>query len=446
MFPLNVGVLTCIGGIILIYVAFNRRSTPYLPGPPSLPILGVALKHPKTEFWKTYAEWGRKYGYQGLVSFHVLGRRMVVLNSAADAINLLDKRSHIYSDRPFPTMAGLLMRREKSIFYMHANYLSARSSYNERFKMYRKLMHRSFNPSAAQMYWKIQEQEARILVDNIVKFPEKLVEHLRRNAAAVIMKIAYGYPVTRNDDHFVVTAEEHMRIGSLVGAPGKWIVDSLPFLRFLPEWFPGAGFKRQARQWSEEMYLQFLEPHNWVKQQIAAETAVPSFTSTLLRPSDGPPADAEAEDLILWAAGGSTVSATTTFFFAMMMYPAVQRRAQAEVDAFFAAENRIPTLHDQAAFPYLACVIKEVLRWAPATPIGLFHCTSQPDTYKQFLIPAKTTIIPNIWAMMHDETVYPDSFVFSPERFMGSSPQADPREYAFGFGRRVCAGYATLLL
>jgi hypothetical protein len=98
--------------------------------------------------------------------------------------------------------------------------------------MYRKLMHRSFNPSAAQMYWETQEREARILVDNIIKFPESLVKHLRRqgfsvaigdlsfknsyrNAASVIMQIAYGYPVTRNDDHFVVTAEEHMRIGEI---------------------------------------------------------------------------------------------------------------------------------------------------------------------------------------------------------------------------------------
>jgi hypothetical protein len=43
------------------------------------------------------------------------------------------------------------------------------------------------------------------------------------------MKIAYGYSVTRNDDPFVALAEEGMRVGSLGGAPGKWLVDSLPF-------------------------------------------------------------------------------------------------------------------------------------------------------------------------------------------------------------------------
>lgn len=102
------------------------------------------------------------------------------------------------------------------------------------------------------------------------------------------MKIAYGYPVTSDDDHFVEIAEESMRVGSLAGAPGKWLVDSLPWrkssssalcwiytyliwfllVRFLPDWFPGAGFKRQAKQWCDQLYNQSLEPHDYVKQQL----------------------------------------------------------------------------------------------------------------------------------------------------------------------------------
>ncbi|KAJ7691746.1 cytochrome P450 [Mycena rosella] len=424
--------------LIFAYVVLTLICRPYPPGPPSLPILGVALNHPQTEFWRTYADWGRKYGDEGFISFHLLGKRMVILNSASDANNLLSKRSSNYSDRPFPTMAGILMRREKSMFYI---------SHNERFKIYRKMMHHAFNPAASQMYWGIQEHEARILVDSILKTPGELPEHLRRNAAAVIMKIAYGYSVIRNDDHFVALAEEGMRVGSLGGAPGKWLVDSLPFLQFLPNWFPGAGFKIKAKEWSEKLYSQSFEPHNWVKQQIAAGKAAPSFSSRLLQPSDGIPVNAELEDHILWTAGAlysagadTSVSAVKTFFFAMMLHPSAQARAQDEVDHFLASEHRIPTLHDQAAFPYIGCILKEVLRWAPASPIGLFHCTTRSDIYKGYSIPAKTTVIANIWAMMHDETIYPDPFSFDPTRFEGMTPQPDPREYVFGFGRRVCPG------
>ena len=117
-----------------MYLARPRR---YPPGPKGIPILGVALEHPKSEFWRTYAQWGREHGVyhpdgscisqwpmgstsignKGLISFHILGRRFVVINSASVAEDLLDKRSAIYSDRPFPPMAGHLMRRKKSIFY-----------------------------------------------------------------------------------------------------------------------------------------------------------------------------------------------------------------------------------------------------------------------------------------------------------------------------------------
>jgi hypothetical protein len=42
------------------------------------------------------------------------------------------------------------------------------------------------------------------------------------------MKIAYGYSVTDENDHFVWLAEESARVASLAGAPGKWLVDSIP--------------------------------------------------------------------------------------------------------------------------------------------------------------------------------------------------------------------------
>lgn len=280
---------------IIVYDRLQKLNRPPLPpGPKGLPFLGAAKEHPRTEFWKTYREWGLQYGNKGLVSFHILRRRMMVINSRAVAEDLLNKRSANYSDRPFPMMAGTLMNRSKSMFYI---------SYNERCKTYRRLMQQSFNKSAAQDYWGVQEHEARVFVDNLVQSPERLVQLLRRNAAAIIMRIGYGYDVKSDDDHFVTIAEEALRVGSAAGAPGKWMVDSLPWLRFVPEWVPGAAFKRRAREWSKKLYDQSLEPHDFVKKQIVQGIAPPSFTAQLLQPSDGSKVDAERDDIILWTAG-----------------------------------------------------------------------------------------------------------------------------------------------
>ena len=111
-----IGAAALSAGILGIY-AF-RNQNPYPPGPESLPFLGVATKHPKTLFWRTYADWGKKYGPKGIISFQVLGRRFVVLNTAKMAEEMLDKQSATFSDRPFPVMSGVLMRREKSMFLM----------------------------------------------------------------------------------------------------------------------------------------------------------------------------------------------------------------------------------------------------------------------------------------------------------------------------------------
>ena len=45
-------------------------------------------------------------------------------------------------------------------------------------------------------------------------------------------------------------------------------------------------------------------------------------------------------------------------------------------------------------------------------------------------------------AVMHDPELYPDPFTFSPDRFTASdtSRQPDPRQFAFGFGKRACPG------
>lgn len=46
--------------------------------------------------------------------------------------------------------------------------------------------------------------------------------------------------------------------------------------------------------------------------------------------------------------------------------------------------------------------------------------------------------------MAHNEEVYPNPFDFNPERFLGldedKSKGIDPKNFVFGFGRRICVG------
>ena len=49
-------------------------------------------------------------------------------------------------------------------------------------------------------------------------------------------------------------------------------------------------------------------------------------------------------------------------------------------------------------------------------------------------------VVANAWGLLHDKNMYPDPFVFRPERFLASdknSQESDPTKTGvFGFGRR----------
>ncbi|KAJ8088036.1 hypothetical protein PM082_013587 [Marasmius tenuissimus] len=124
----------------------------------------------------------------------------------------------------------------------------------------------------------------------------------------------------------------------------------------------------------------------------------------------------------------------------MCYAPQVQRKAQAEIDLFSEAKERWPGIQERDQFPYLRALIKEIFRWGVVAPLGIPHRLTEDMTYDNYVIPRDTTIFTNAWAICHDETIYPKPFEFEPERFLGSNPQLDPREFVFGGGKRICPG------
>jgi len=236
----------------------------------------------------------------------------------------------------------------------------------------------------------------------------------------------------------------------VVSGGGVWPVDIIPALRHIPTWFPGAGFKRNAIKWKANINEFADRPYEYVKSSIKSGNYIPSFCSMLLQ--DGKlHIDDEFEFDLKWTANtmytasGDTIMATVSLFLlAMVLHPEVAAKAQKEIDTVVGSE-RLPKFTDRSQLPYLECVMSESMRWGVPVPLNLPHRLMEDDIYRGMHIPKGSLVIGNIWAIAHDERVFHDPHSFKPERFMEkvdteTAKKREPRNYIFGFGRRLCPG------
>ncbi|KAG8895506.1 hypothetical protein FRC01_012331, partial [Tulasnella sp. 417] len=235
----------------------------------------------------------------------------------------------------------------------------------------------------------------------------------------------------------------------IVQASFGYVVDLAPFLKHLPSWLPGMKFKRDAARWNanveETRALMFSQAVKDMEEM--GLDSQPSYVTNALKDLHDRGGELnEASDDVeainatgfsFYVAGAETTEVTFRgFLLAMMLYPEVQAAAHAEIDKVI-GRGRLPTFEDRDKTPYLKAIILETLRWSPAAPVGVPHRLMEDDIYNGYLIPKGTTVFPG---MSRNPKYYKDPTEFKPERFLTGEPILDPRQFAFGFGRRICPG------
>ncbi|KAF9043017.1 putative monooxygenase [Panaeolus papilionaceus] len=424
-----------IGTALFLLLICQERKPRLPPGPKGWPILGNALDVPKETPWLTFADWGKKYG--DVMYMNVLGTQVVVVNSMKVAKELLDKRSLIYSDRPRLNMASLCGYDRTFTL----------QSYGYEWRQQRKLVVQEFNPTHCRDYYHLQDRRAAILVQNLLQNPSRLVPELNLQIGAVILRAAYGYTVQSDDDPWLNTGLQMMHEFDLATTLGNFTVDFIPWIKHIPAWIPGASFQKKAKLWRSNHDRVAWEPLTWSKNHWESGKALmPNMCGNLYQAAGGK-LSKEVESQLAYAlpavlGGGLDTNVTTalSFFMAMILYPEVQKKAQAELDAVV-GRDRLPSISDKANLPYIRAVMTEVYRWAPAGPLSVPHAPKQDDEYDGMLIPKGSMVIPNVWKMLHDPEDYTNPMDFIPERFQGLDTEMDKiKNVSFGFGRRMCPG------
>ena len=85
---------------------------------------------------------------------------------------------------------------------------------------------------------------------------------------AVFMKISYGIDVQETNDPYIQLTEESLKGITAATIPGAFWVDFFPIMKYIPGWFPGAGFQKKAKYWSQINASMLQKPYAFVKEQL----------------------------------------------------------------------------------------------------------------------------------------------------------------------------------
>ncbi len=156
-----------------------------------------------------------------------------------------------------------------------------------------------------------------------------------------------------------------------------------------------------------------------------------SLRGNAFRHDNVPTARDDIMSLIL--AGHETTAAQLAWAFQLLAHhPAVCERLHEEID-------------EGTSDAYLTATIQEVLRHRCVFVFAIPRAVAKPVNIGGRLLGPPAHLLPCIYLLHHDPTIYPDPHTFRPERFLEAPP--DPRRWIpWGGGRRRCPGLHLAML
>lgn len=384
--------------------------------------------------------------YGDVFSLFVGTQLMVVLNGYEAVKDALSNHPEVFSDRPDIPAITIMTKRKGIVF----------APYGPVWRKQRKFCHatlRSFGLGKLSLEPCIQEGLASIKTEllrlnkesgGVGVDPAPLISNAVSN---VICSLILGQRFHHDDREFRSMLDLMVHgLEICVNSPAV-LINVFPLLYYLP-----FGVFKQLRQVEKDITV-FLKRiiakhHETLDPDNPRDLVDMYLMEVLAQQAAGEKDSSFNEDYLFYIIGDLFIAGTDTttnsvlwILLYMVLHPDVQDQVQAEIDEVV-GKHRVPSFTDRGSLPFTEATIMEVQRLTVVVPLAIPHMASETKVFRGYTIPKGTVIMPNLWSVHRDPTVWDDPDTFKPARFLDDEGKLLRKEcfIPFGIGRRVCMG------
>jgi len=454
---LTLKLVSVLVGLVTVWQFKRPSGAP--PGPRGVPFLGY-VPFLGNEIHETYVKLSKKYG--PVFSVYLGVNHVVVLNDFKTIKSALAEQGDVFSGRP-KTIGGLVVNEEarKSLIAMEGQFWKE---------------HRRFSLTTLRDVGMGRSVLEPAVLDEIQRFiaeleksngePVDIENLLGLSICNNLCILEFGKRFDYNDPTFlwlkqnVDILSRDASFGSLPALFGSWIL-KVPFINrigndsmisdasealLVPMRKTLAERKKAHVPGSKDDYI---DAYITETEERKKSNNYPEFfdETTLLGNLS----------FLFVAATDTTTVTIRVALLQLIMKTDIQRKVQQEIDDVIGRE-RLPCMDDKTRMPYTEAVILETHRWGSVLRMNVPHSTTEDVNFAGYHIPKDTPIHSNLWAVHHDESIFPDPHSFRPERFINEKGAFVKHEAVipFAIGKRMCLGeslarmeiflYLTMLL
>jgi len=94
--------------------------------------------------------------------------------------------------------------------------------------------------------------------------------HLLSAISGSALSLAYGLPIKAREDPYIDLAQTTISKINASVLPTNFLVNLIPSLMYIPDFIPGAGFKRKAKEWRVFSERLISQPFNTVIDRMVS--------------------------------------------------------------------------------------------------------------------------------------------------------------------------------